>query len=188
MPGSEPSNVAACGGACPLRFRCVGCYHFSTDVSYLPELHAYLDDLLCMRERLRSMAEADDWARAEASPSDEEIRRVRHLIQRATEDDQLTAAESRRSRELRGTSQRRRDSPSRRRIEACWLEDYRAVAVSSISAIRARMAGFLRRCGGRMVSEVMWAEVSWRTVNRASDKFAPARFASVRIASRRSVW
>ena len=43
---SEPSNVAAGGGACPLRFRCVGCDHFSTDVSYLPELAAYLDDLL----------------------------------------------------------------------------------------------------------------------------------------------
>ncbi|MFI5753175.1 hypothetical protein ACIBBE_46950 [Streptomyces sp. NPDC051644] len=58
------------GGACPLRFRCVGCDHFSTDVSYLPDLRTYLDDLLRQREKLRSMAEADDWARAEAMPSD----------------------------------------------------------------------------------------------------------------------
>lgn len=64
---SEPSNVAAGGGACPLRFRCVGCDHFSTDVSYLLELRAYLDGLLRQREKLRSMTEADDWARAEAT-------------------------------------------------------------------------------------------------------------------------
>ncbi|MFD4433795.1 tyrosine-type recombinase/integrase, partial [Nocardia sp. NPDC058497] len=43
---SEPSNVAAGGQDCPVRFRCVGCSHFSTDVSYLPDLEAYLADLL----------------------------------------------------------------------------------------------------------------------------------------------
>ncbi|MEV8529879.1 site-specific integrase [Streptomyces sp. NPDC052000] len=91
---SEPSNVAAGGGACPLRFRCVGCDHFSTDVSYLPDLRTYLDDLLRQREKLRSMAEAEDWARAEAMPSDTEITRIRRLIQRVTEDiDTLTDAE-----------------------------------------------------------------------------------------------
>jgi hypothetical protein len=53
-----------------------------------------LDDLLRMRERLRSMTEVDDWARAEAAPSEEEIRRVRRLFGRVTEDvDQLTDAE-----------------------------------------------------------------------------------------------
>ena len=31
-----PHNVAAGGQSCPLRFRCVGCDHFRTDVSYLP--------------------------------------------------------------------------------------------------------------------------------------------------------
>ncbi len=31
---AEPSNVAAGGGACPIRFRCAGCDHFRTDVSY----------------------------------------------------------------------------------------------------------------------------------------------------------
>ena len=49
---TEPSNVQAGGGACPVRFRCAGCDHFRTDVSYLPDLHAYLDDLLRTRERL----------------------------------------------------------------------------------------------------------------------------------------
>ncbi|GGV01010.1 hypothetical protein ACIG0C_31830 [Kitasatospora aureofaciens] len=38
---TEPSNVAAGGQDCPVRFRCVGCGHFRTDVSYLPDLEAY---------------------------------------------------------------------------------------------------------------------------------------------------
>ncbi|MEV7713134.1 hypothetical protein [Streptomyces sp. NPDC088270] len=79
---SEPSNVAANGQDCPVRFRCVGCGHFRTDVSYLPDLEAYLADLLRNRERLLATVDADDWAKAEALPSDEEIRRVRRLIRR----------------------------------------------------------------------------------------------------------
>lgn len=77
---AEPSNVKAGGGACPFRFRCAGCDHFRTDVSYLPDLHAYLDDLLRTRERLLATTELDEWARAEAMPSSEEIRRIRRLI------------------------------------------------------------------------------------------------------------
>ncbi|MGY1455832.1 tyrosine-type recombinase/integrase [Streptomyces sp. SS8] len=83
---SEPTNVSAGGGQCPLRFRCLGCDHFSTDVSYLPELRSYLDDLLRTRERLSAMTSADEWAKREAMPSDEEIDRVRRLIRRVTED------------------------------------------------------------------------------------------------------
>lgn len=79
---TEPSNVAAGGGACPFRFRCAGCDHFRTDVSYLPDLGAYLDDLLRNRERLLACSELDDWARREAMPSEEEIGRVRRLIAR----------------------------------------------------------------------------------------------------------
>jgi hypothetical protein len=79
---AEPSNVKAGGGACPFRFRCAGCDHFRTDVSYLPDLHVYLDDLLRTRERLLATTELDHWARAEAMPSDEEIRRIRRLIAR----------------------------------------------------------------------------------------------------------
>jgi integrase len=77
---AEPSNVKAGGGACPFRFRCVGCDHFRTDVSYLPDLHAYLDDLLRTREHLLATTSLDDWARAEAMPSGEEIGRIRRLI------------------------------------------------------------------------------------------------------------
>ncbi|MEV3958486.1 tyrosine-type recombinase/integrase [Streptomyces albogriseolus] len=90
----EPSNVAAGGQSCPLRFRCVGCDHFRTDVSYLPDLQAFLADLLRSRERLMSAFEADDWARSEAMPSEEEIRRVRRLIERVKADlDDLTPEE-----------------------------------------------------------------------------------------------
>jgi len=58
----------------------------STDPSYLPELRGYLDSLLQARERIRSAADLDDWARAEAMPSDEEITRLRQLIRRAEHD------------------------------------------------------------------------------------------------------
>ncbi|MER5440100.1 site-specific integrase [Streptomyces sp. NPDC002790] len=78
---TEPANVAADGQDCPVRFRCVGCGHFRTDVSYLPDLEAYLADLLRNRERLTAAIDADEWARKEAMPSDEEISRVRRLIQ-----------------------------------------------------------------------------------------------------------
>jgi hypothetical protein len=91
---TELSNVKAGGHACPYRFRCVGCDHFRTDASYLPDLQAHLDDLLRNRERLRATTDVDDWARAEATPSDEEITRIRRLIGRVKGDlDQLTPAQ-----------------------------------------------------------------------------------------------
>lgn len=91
---AEPSNVAAGGGACPVRFRCAGCDHFRTDVSYLPDLTGYLDDMLRTRERLAAMTGVDEWARAAAAPPEEEIRRVRHLISSIQGDiDQLGDAE-----------------------------------------------------------------------------------------------
>jgi integrase len=77
---SEPVNVAADGHDCPVRFRCVGCGHFRTDISYLPDLERYLADLLRHRERLRASLDADDWAKTEAMPSTDEISRVRRLI------------------------------------------------------------------------------------------------------------
>ena len=80
---TEPSNVQAGGGACPFRFRCAGCDHFRTDVSYLPDLQAYLHDLLRDRERVLAATELDDWARTQAMPSEEEIRRIRALIGQA---------------------------------------------------------------------------------------------------------
>jgi hypothetical protein len=94
---AEPSNVQAGGQACPFRFRCAGCDHFRTDVSYLPDLQAYLDDLLRNRERLLAAHGLDDWARAEAMPSEEEISRIRRLIARISSDlDELSADERQR--------------------------------------------------------------------------------------------
>jgi integrase len=91
---TEPSNVAADGCDCPLRFRCIGCGHFKTDISYLPDLERYLADLLRHREKLRAAVDADEWARSEAMPSDNEITRVRRLIDRMKADlDDLTDAE-----------------------------------------------------------------------------------------------
>jgi integrase len=77
---TEPSNAKAGGHACPFRFRCVGCGHFRTDVSYLPDLQAYLDDLLRNRERVLAAPGLDSWALAEAMPSEDEVARVRRLI------------------------------------------------------------------------------------------------------------
>ncbi|MFE3768774.1 transposase [Streptomyces sp. NPDC059122] len=69
----------------------MGCGHFRTDVSYLPDLEAYLADLLRNRERLAAFTSADDWAKTETMPSDEEIARVRRLVQRVRADlDDLT--------------------------------------------------------------------------------------------------
>ncbi|MGH3792578.1 MAG: tyrosine-type recombinase/integrase, partial [Pseudonocardiaceae bacterium] len=80
---AEPSNVQAGGGACPVRFRCAGCDHFTTDVSFLPDLTGYLDDLLRTRERLTATVDGvDEWARADATPTEEEITRIRRLINR----------------------------------------------------------------------------------------------------------
>src|SRR5256714_14098886 len=79
---SEPSNVAAGGQDCPVRFRCIGCGHFNTDISYLPDLERYLTDLLRHRERLVATLDADEWAKTAAMPSDEEIKRIRRLIDR----------------------------------------------------------------------------------------------------------
>jgi integrase len=88
---AEPSNVKAGGHACPFRFRCAGCDHFRTDVSYLPDLQAHLDDLLRNRERVLAATDIEEWARAEAMPSEEEITRIRRLISRISGDlDQLT--------------------------------------------------------------------------------------------------
>jgi integrase len=80
---SEPSNVQAGGGACPVRFRCIGCDHYRTTLAHLPDLQAYLDDLLRTRERLAATIDGvDDWARTDATPTKEEITRIRRLINR----------------------------------------------------------------------------------------------------------
>ncbi|MFF4787842.1 transposase [Streptomyces griseorubiginosus] len=52
----------------------------------MPELRTYLDTLLRDRERLAAATDLDVWARTEATPSEEEIKRIRTLIRRVETD------------------------------------------------------------------------------------------------------
>lgn len=88
---TEPSNVKAGGQSCPYKFTCLGCGHFRSDPSYLPELKSYLQQLLADREQVRAADDLEEWARAKISPRDEEITKLRALIRRIEADmDQLT--------------------------------------------------------------------------------------------------
>ena len=64
----------------------VGCGHFRSDPSYLPELKSYLQQLLADAERLRATADLQPWARAHATPPAEQISQVRELIRRIEAD------------------------------------------------------------------------------------------------------
>lgn len=75
-----PTNIKAGGHGCPFRFRCVGCDRLRTDPSYLPEPWTYLDTSLRDRERRATAIGLDAWARTEATPSEEKIKRIRTLI------------------------------------------------------------------------------------------------------------
>ncbi len=78
---TEQHNVRALGAHGPFSHQCLGCEHFRTDPSHLPDLYAYLERLLETRERLRvAVAELAEWARTRAIPADGEIRTVRTLI------------------------------------------------------------------------------------------------------------
>lgn len=92
---TEPSNVKAGGQACPYKFTCLGCGHFRSDPSYLPELKSYLQQLLADRERVQAATDLQDWAKAQLTPREEEITQLRGLIRlieadlgELTEDDQ----------------------------------------------------------------------------------------------------
>ncbi len=83
---TEPSNVKAGGKSCPYRFTCLGCGHFRSDPSYLPELKSYLQQLLADREHVLASTDLEDWARAKALPAEEEITQLRHLIRKIEAD------------------------------------------------------------------------------------------------------
>ncbi len=83
---TEPSNVKAGGQACPYKYTCVGCGHFRSDPSYLPELKSYLQQLLADRERIRSATDLEGWARQHLAPPDEQIDQLRALIRRIEDD------------------------------------------------------------------------------------------------------
>jgi hypothetical protein len=56
---TEPSNVKAGGGACPIRFQCAGCGFYRPDPSYLPALEQHIASLRADRETARTMNAAD---------------------------------------------------------------------------------------------------------------------------------
>lgn len=97
---TEPSNVKAGGHACPYKYSCIGCGHFRSDASYLPELKSYLQQLLADRERILAATDVQEWVRAKATPSDEEIAQLRGLIRLVEDDlDQLSPADQQRIQE-----------------------------------------------------------------------------------------
>ena len=56
---TEPSNVKAGGGACPIRFQCAGCSFYRPDPSYLPALEQHIASLRADRETARAIGTAD---------------------------------------------------------------------------------------------------------------------------------
>ncbi|MEV0651320.1 tyrosine-type recombinase/integrase [Phytomonospora sp. NPDC050363] len=91
---TEPSNVKAGGQACPYKFTCLGCGHFRSDASYLPELKSYLQQQLADRERIQAATDIQPWARDHLTPPEEEISGLRRLIRRIEQDmDSLTNEE-----------------------------------------------------------------------------------------------
>lgn len=91
---TEPSNVKAGDKSCPYRFTCLGCGHFRSDPSYLPELKGYLQQMLADREHVLASRDLEEWARAKALPADEEISQLRDLIRKIEADlDDLSDAD-----------------------------------------------------------------------------------------------
>lgn len=56
---TEPSNVKAGGGHCPIRFQCAGCGFYRPDPSYLPALEAHIASLRADRETAKAMDAAE---------------------------------------------------------------------------------------------------------------------------------
>jgi hypothetical protein len=80
---SHPPMLKPGDGRCPVRFRCLGCSQFSSSVDRLPELRAYLDELLASRESILAGDLLDEWAKEDALPHQEEIDQIRALVVRA---------------------------------------------------------------------------------------------------------
>ncbi|HLQ55407.1 MAG TPA: hypothetical protein VK162_14200, partial [Streptosporangiaceae bacterium] len=63
--------------ACP---SCSASKHGHRPPSHLPDLQAYLQQLLAEAERLRACTDAEAWVIEQATPREEEIQAVRRLI------------------------------------------------------------------------------------------------------------
>ncbi|MBA2811556.1 site-specific integrase [Streptomyces sp. KM273126] len=56
---TEPSNVKAGGGSCPVRFQCAGCGFYRPDPSYLPAIEQHINELRADRETAQAMDAAE---------------------------------------------------------------------------------------------------------------------------------
>jgi hypothetical protein len=56
---TEPSNVKAGGGHCPIRFQCAGCGFYRPDPSFLPALEAHIARLRADKETAMAMGAAE---------------------------------------------------------------------------------------------------------------------------------
>jgi integrase len=56
---TEPSNIKAGGGACPIRFQCAGCGFYRPDPSYLPALEDHIANLRADRETAEAICAAE---------------------------------------------------------------------------------------------------------------------------------
>jgi integrase len=56
---TEPSNVKAGGGHCPIRFQCAGCGFYRPDPSYLPALEEHIASLRADRETAQAIGAAN---------------------------------------------------------------------------------------------------------------------------------
>jgi integrase len=78
---TEPSNVTAGGGACPIRFQCAGCGFYRPDPSYLPPLEQHIADLRADRETARAIGAAD-YVQANLTAEIDAFTRVAEAMQR----------------------------------------------------------------------------------------------------------
>ncbi|EFG79831.1 site-specific recombinase, phage integrase family [Mycobacterium parascrofulaceum ATCC BAA-614] len=78
---TEPSNVKAGGGACPIRFQCAGCGFYRPDPSYLPVIEEHIHSLKADRETARAM-EAADYVIANMSSEIDAFTRVVDTLRR----------------------------------------------------------------------------------------------------------
>ncbi len=86
---SHPTSKQA--GRPALQVHLPGCGHFRSDLSYLPELKSYLQQLLADRERVQAATDLQDSAKAQLTPREEEITLLRELTRRIEADlDDLT--------------------------------------------------------------------------------------------------
>ncbi|MFF3359808.1 tyrosine-type recombinase/integrase [Streptomyces sp. NPDC002917] len=56
---TEPSNVKAGGGSCPIRFQCAGCGFYRPDPSYLSAIEQHTNELRADRETAQAMDAAE---------------------------------------------------------------------------------------------------------------------------------